>query len=163
MEQIQPPGRKLVDQADVDFAVILLNSGASPEEAQTKLVERGLDQGTAMALVRQLLLEAIYAEAATLLKSGVPTQVAEERLVEKGLEPKIVKAIINDVEAHPQVRAQPQGGERLFIQFLGGLVFVVGICLLFGNVTGIFPTFPFAGFIVTTIGGVIWGVAHNAG
>jgi hypothetical protein len=163
MEQIQPVGKKPVTQADVDFAVHLLNRGASPEEAQTKLVESGLDPGTAMDLVRQLFIQAIYADAAALLNSGVSPNVAEQRLVEKGLEPKVAKAVIDDLLAHPQVRAGQAGGGGLAMQFLGGLIFAVGICLFIGNVTGIFRTFPFAGFIVMGIGGAIMGAGHKAG
>jgi hypothetical protein len=39
----------------------------------------------------------------------------------------------------------------------------LGVGLLIGNVTGVFPTFPFAGFIVMTIGGVIAGAAGAGG
>lgn len=36
---------------------------------------------------------------------------------------------------------------------IGLVIFVLGILLLLGNVTGLFPTFPFAGFITMAIGG----------
>jgi len=38
---------------------------------------------------------------------------------------------------------------------LGAVIFGVGICLIIGNVTGKFRTFPFAGYITTVIGGAI--------
>jgi hypothetical protein len=41
------------------------------------------------------------------------------------------------------------------MQALGTVVFVIGIALLIGNVTGKFRTFPFAGGIVMAIGGVM--------
>jgi hypothetical protein len=45
----------------------------------------------------------------------------------------------------------------------GALVFVLGVGLFLGNVTGLFPTFPCAGFVVTTVGAVIWGAGRAAG
>jgi hypothetical protein len=44
---------------------------------------------------------------------------------------------------------------------LGSVVFVLGVGLLLGNVTGIFRTVPFAGFVVTTIGGAMLGAASR--
>ena len=163
MDQIQPTGRNQVAQADVDFAVNLLNNGTSPEEVQGKLVERGLDQATAAAIVRDLLIQAIYADAAAMLNSGVSPKQAEQRLVDKGLEPQTAKAVIDDLLAHAQVQAQQADGGGLVRQLLGGLIFVVGIGLCIGNMTGIFPTFPFAGFIVMGIGGAIFRAGQRAG
>jgi hypothetical protein len=163
MDQTQPNGGNQVAQADFDFAVNLLNNGASPDEARGRLVERGLDQATAAAVVRDLLLRAIYADAAAMLNSGVSPTQAEQRLVDKGLEPQVAKAVIDDLLAHAQVQARQADGGGLAQQLLGGLIFVVGIGLFIGNVTGIFPTFPFAGFIVMGIGGAIFGAGQRAG
>jgi hypothetical protein len=41
---------------------------------------------------------------------------------------------------------------------LGALVFVVGVGLFVGNVTGAFPSFPCAGFLVMGLGSLIWKV-----
>jgi hypothetical protein len=35
------------------------------------------------------------------------------------------------------------------------MVSIVGVILVIGNLTGLFPTFPFAGFILMLIGGLI--------
>jgi hypothetical protein len=156
-------GGNQVAQADVDCAVNLLNHSASPEEVQGKLVERGLDQATASAIVRDLLIQAIYADAAAMLNSGVSPKQAEQQLVDKGVEPQVAKAVIDDLLAHAQLQAQQAGGGGLALQLLGGLIFVVGIGLFIGNVTGVFPTFPFAGFIVMGIGGAIVGAGQRAG
>jgi uncharacterized membrane protein YkgB len=40
-------------------------------------------------------------------------------------------------------------------EVIGILVILVGIVLLIGNLTGLFPTFPYAGFIVMFVGGLI--------
>jgi hypothetical protein len=42
------------------------------------------------------------------------------------------------------------------MKVLGALVTIIGVLLILGNVTRLFPTFPFAGFIVTLIGGAIY-------
>ena len=38
---------------------------------------------------------------------------------------------------------------------VGGAVFIIGIFLVIGNLSGAFPTFPFAGFITTMIGAAL--------
>jgi hypothetical protein len=35
------------------------------------------------------------------------------------------------------------------------VIVVVGFILMAGNITGLFPTFPYAGFILTLVGGLI--------
>jgi hypothetical protein len=48
------------------------------------------------------------------------------------------------------------------MQALGSVLLIVGIGLLIGNVTGLFPTFPFTGFIVMTIGGALFAMGARA-
>jgi hypothetical protein len=43
----------------------------------------------------------------------------------------------------------------------GGLVCLLGFGLFVGNLTGLFPTVPFAGFIVMALGGVIAGAGSR--
>lgn len=62
---------------------------------------------------------------------------------------------VRHAEAHGRVR-QPASA-RTARQLLGLVVVLVGVGLLIGNVTGLAATFPFAGFIVMTIGGAIMG------
>jgi hypothetical protein len=45
----------------------------------------------------------------------------------------------------------------MFRKFIGTLVILVGIGLFIGNVTGVFPTFSYAGFITMGVGGLIFG------
>jgi len=162
MEQGQPGSRNQVAQADVEFAVNLLNSGASPEEVQGKLVESGLDQAIAAALIRDLLIQASYAEAAAMLNGGVSPKQAEQRLVANGHEPQLARAVIDNLLARAQLQSRQGQGEGLALSVLGGLIFAVGIGLFIGNVTGIFPTVPFAGFVVMGIGGAILGAGQRA-
>ncbi|MEO6730730.1 MAG: hypothetical protein ABIN01_05900 [Ferruginibacter sp.] len=41
------------------------------------------------------------------------------------------------------------------MKIVGVIIFFIGIFLLFGNLSGCMTTFPYAGFIVMTIGGLI--------
>jgi hypothetical protein len=63
-----------------------------------------------------------------------------------------------EAEYRPQVQqraqsapARPTSGAEV----IGIMVVVLGFILMFGNMTGLFPTFPFAGFILMLIGGGI--------
>jgi hypothetical protein len=52
-----------------------------------------------------------------------------------------------------QLRSQGvTGASKIALQIFGALVFLVGVALLIGNLSGAMPTFPFAGYIVTGIG-----------
>jgi len=44
---------------------------------------------------------------------------------------------------------------------IGVIIFVVGVILFIGNVSGWWPTFPYAGFITMAIGGFIARVSNE--
>ena len=163
MDEIQSSSGNPATQADFDFAARLLNSGSSSEDVQRQLVERGLDQESAAATVRTVMMQSIYAEAARLLNSGVSPNQAAQRLAEKGLEPQFARSVIDHLVTRAQRPAGPPTGGSVVLQLFGGLVLVVGIGLFIGNITGLFPTFPFAGFIGIGIGGAILRAGQRAG
>jgi membrane-bound ClpP family serine protease len=68
-----------------------------------------------------------------------------------------------EAAARPQPTAQttPNPASGGVLTVLGSVVFVLGVGLLIGNVTGIFPTLPFAGFVVMTIGGAMVGAGSR--
>jgi hypothetical protein len=47
------------------------------------------------------------------------------------------------------------GGDGSGFQIVGGCIIVLGVILLLGNITGIMPTFPFAGFLATIVGALV--------
>lgn len=49
------------------------------------------------------------------------------------------------------------------IMILGTLLFLAGIGLVVGNRTGLFPTIPFAGCILTVIGGLVSAAGKRLG
>jgi hypothetical protein len=62
----------------------------------------------------------------------------------------------------PLVRVPSAGaGPGAVVYCFGALVWVIGLLLVIGNITGIFRTFPFAGFLTTFVGFLIqgWGNA----
>jgi hypothetical protein len=44
-----------------------------------------------------------------------------------------------------------------FLHICGGCIFLLGAALFIGNVTGLFPTVPFAGYIIMAVGGMVFG------
>jgi hypothetical protein len=48
---------------------------------------------------------------------------------------------------------------QLFAEGLGVSVFAAGVLLFIGNITGLFPTIPFAGYITMAIGSAMIRVA----
>lgn len=47
-------------------------------------------------------------------------------------------------------------------QILGAILFVVGLFLVAGNLSGAFPTFPFAAFVISWIGGILMRQSRSA-
>jgi hypothetical protein len=57
------------------------------------------------------------------------------------------------------VRQAPTMGRTVY--FVGSAVWVVGVLLIIGNVSGLFRTFPFAGFLVTVVGFLIQAAGNS--
>jgi hypothetical protein len=148
-----------VAQADIDFAVNLLNKGETAESVHGKLVERGLTPEVASALLNDLFVQAVYNEAITLLNQRHSPEQVKRQLVDRGLEKTVAASVVDEILARHRAALQEEEskGAKPLLRFLGGIMFVVGIGLFIGNRTGAFPTFPFAGFIVMAIGGAIYG------
>lgn len=47
---------------------------------------------------------------------------------------------------------------ELVLMVAGGLLLLVGGVLVLGNVTGFYSTFPYAGFVVMSVGGIVEGL-----
>jgi hypothetical protein len=161
-------GQQRFAQVDIDFAVDLLNRGESPKAVHGQLVERGLAPEDAAELLHELYIQAIYAGAVALLNQGHSADLVKQKLVERGLEQATAASVVNEIlvqhcaaQFKGVLRRQEEMAGRVMLRILGGLVFVIGIGLYIGNRTGIFPTFPYAGFIAMGIGGLIWGAAES--
>jgi hypothetical protein len=86
-----------------------------------------------------------------LLSAGQTPDQVVRKLTEQGLQPETARGVVNDILTRGQAA---QGGARVRM-IVGGAVFALGVVLLLGNMTGAFPTFPFAGTITMVIGGII--------
>jgi hypothetical protein len=42
------------------------------------------------------------------------------------------------------------------------MVLLLGVALFLGNLSGLFPTFPYAGYLTMTVGGAMMGFAARA-
>jgi hypothetical protein len=151
------------------------------------LLERGLPKEAALEVARDLAVRAIYADATALLGAGASPFGVSRKLEEKGIDKETASAVVtnlmmaggytvsgsNQMDFTAVVGSQiPSAAaaellplsttrrERLgadFMALLGGLVFILGLALFLGNISGLFRTFPFAGFLVMTLGGAMRG------
>lgn len=149
-----------ISQADVEYAVELLNHGDSTETVIGKLVDRGMKPEVASALLDELFARMVYADALAMLDQGNRPEQVKRQLVEKGLDKIAAAAVVDDILAQSRAARREGAGTRLLLRCLGGVVIVLGIGLYFGNRSGAFATFPFAGFVVMGIGSMIWGAAR---
>ena len=59
-----------------------------------------------------------------------------------------------------EIVAHGRGGMAMY--YIGAAVWLAGVLLIIGNFTGYFPTFPYAGFLVTVIGVLIQSAGNAA-
>jgi hypothetical protein len=147
-------------EADADFAARRLREGAPPAEVEERLTGRGLNRSTAAAIVRERWAVAVYSVAAASLRDGESPTQAVQRLVDKGLEQRVASAVINDLLARGRERVRASDETPPVLVVLGGLLLLVGAALFMGNMTGLFPTFPFAGFLLMGIGATLFRAGH---
>jgi hypothetical protein len=86
--------QRQVSQADIGFAVELLNTGETAESVHGKLVERGMTPERASALLNELFVPAVYSDAIALLNQGHSPEQVTRQLADKGLEKSVVAAVV---------------------------------------------------------------------
>lgn len=70
-----------------------------------------------------------------------------------------IKLMIMAADERPH---ESSSGKGLGFNIAGGCIIALGVILMLGNITGILPTFPFAGFIVTAVGALVSGLGKNS-
>lgn len=143
--------------ADYEFALESLRKGESLEAIHQKLIERGLDPEAASSLLNQLILDVLYAGTLDMLNQGLSPEQVKQKLISNGIDPTLASAIVNDIVGRRQGVENDTNATGVLAVLLGILVVIAGIGLFIGNVTGLFPTFPCAGYLTITIGAAIWG------
>ncbi|HKB01102.1 MAG TPA: hypothetical protein VKD90_02735 [Gemmataceae bacterium] len=97
-------------------------------------------------------------------EGSMPSAVIGE-LIRMGLTEDAASEVVRQVRDAQAVTSR-QGSPKdnmtgLLLMGLGGFVAVVGAILWIGNMTGFFPTFPFAGIVTILIGGAIYKAGSN--
>lgn len=134
--------------------------GEPPESIQSKMRTYGFPEEMASDLVTGVAANhSLHIEAARLLRSGASPEEMESRLVAGGVSPSTAARVVTEVLDRKQ--ESPAIMVRAGLMLLGGLLLAGGLGLVIGNRTGAFPTFPFAGFIVMTIGGAIFAAGQG--
>src|SRR5262245_28038140 len=137
-----------------------LGRGAAPAELEGQLAGCGLHPQEAASVVRDLVARREpYVRATELLDGGASRDETHRRLVETGLDPGVATWVIDEVQRARSGEAAAREGSGLTA--VGAVVFFVGLGLMFGNITGLFPTFPFAGFLTTGLGSLLMSVGQG--
>src|SRR5262249_3895922 len=154
-------------QANIVYAISLLNEGTPPEAVQAELVERGLTEEIAASVVRNLLMQAIHTDAVDMLNKGLSAERVKRHLVAKGVQQQTAAGVVEDIleqkrrppplQGHPQ---EQEPAEGILLKLLGGVIFVVGLGLFFGSIVRALPMLhPFVGGVVMGIGIFIWRIS----
>jgi hypothetical protein len=95
-----------------------------------------------------------------LLNQGSSPEETQHKLMETGLDAQSAAQVV--VFAQDRLSAKTGNVKATVLQLVGGAVFALGIGLLIGNITGLFRTFPFAGYLTMAVGGAIYGAGQRA-
>ena len=90
---------------------------------------------------------------AEMLSFGYESQDIEARLLQRALAPDVAKALVEYVNSLK--RTKRPASRASFTTILAVMFFIGGVILYFGNISGLFPTFPYAGFLAMLIGGAL--------
>lgn len=106
--------------------------------------------------------QSLYSVARELLAQGLPVEEVYLRLIDEGFSERSVELVLRRLaSATPAAPGDGEGeGRGVFSAFVkysllfgGGTLAALGMVLLVGNVTGVLPTFSFAGFLLMGLGG----------
>jgi hypothetical protein len=159
-----------VGPAEINFADDLFRSGASNSQIEDKLVERGIDRQEAAKVVAFLKVRnEVTDRAADMLAGGMlPEQVAR-KLQDDGISPEAARLVVRDArdyehqsrEYDDDDEGMPVKSANPVLMVIGGIIFAIGVVIFVGNVTGLMPTFPCAGWLTLFVGASIWGAGKR--
>jgi len=139
------------------FVSKLLENGATPAEIEHQIVQKGIDPREAAELVRRLgayqTKKDIQTRAAHLLDQGATPHAVASELVQAGYEPETVKMLVQLLIAErAKEKRESRWDETFVLRVMGIILILAGGLLVFGNRTGMFPTFPYLGTVLFGIG-----------
>ena len=115
---------------------------------------------TAQTMPREQII-ATYKRAAALIDQGVPEERIQQMLMEDGFSKDQAAEVLSNLPAFRTAVLRQRGTDNPFsgmgLWCVGLLVFAAGLFLFIGNVTGLCPTLPFAGYLTMTLGGALLG------
>ena len=147
-------GIQKLTEEDVARAIGLMRQGLSPDTVRAKLVEGGMSPGIADHAIQVAGERQLSAESFEMLANGRSPNEVKAFLVSKGVPQFTAEEVIQGHIYTLQSMRPNSGSVR---KVIGGCVVALGFGLLIGNITGAFPTFPGAGFLVIIIGYAIMG------
>jgi hypothetical protein len=158
-------GPAALQQALSTHAARCLEHGESPDGLERKLLAAGLQPQEAASLAREVIARlAPYTRARELLEHGAGVLDVRRKMVENGLAPEEAAMVVEAVQKKrsgaskgESVYADEVEGPRPGLAIVGIVVIGAGVVLAIGNMSGVFPTIPFAGFLTMTVGSMIFG------
>ena len=147
-------------RTNLELASDLFDHGASIQEVEAQLVERGVPRSDLEDLINKSL-EKWFVRAIVLLHQGESRDSISWTLAREGLHPDLASLLAVRVGAEDEAGTDMDLGTRILIRAVGFLFFVAGLGLVIGNRTGAFVTFPFAGFLVILFGAMISSTAKS--
>jgi hypothetical protein len=147
-------GIQKLTEDDVARATGLMRTGLTPDAVRARLIEAGMDQGIADHAVQVAGERQLLAESFEMLANGQSPDAVTQFLTGKGVPlftaQEVVQGHIFKLQSMRPARTSAR-------KVIGGCVVALGFALWIGNLTGAFPTFPFAGIIFILIGFAIMG------
>lgn len=109
-------------------------------------------------LITEQVDPSLLSYAGMLTEMGEPSWVIVDKLIKRGITRELATAIARDLAPLRAAGAEKRNRDAkrgLVLISFGIVVTLVGIAVLVGNVTGLFPSVPYAGFIMMTAGGLM--------
>lgn len=158
MRDIEP--NNIFSQAGIELVTGMLANGESNESVRAQLTEKGMDTEQATWLLCLVYAKSLSDNLMELFAQGYSCDEVSDRLIAQGMEPDIASGAVSIVSEQfintDEDEEETSGVETVVLRLFGGIAFCVGIILVYGNRSGEFPTFPFAGFITMSVGVALW-------
>jgi hypothetical protein len=140
--------------AQYEFAQGLLSEGQRISKVAQRLREQGLSDDFVATIVARLA-----EDRARHWLAFLPKRTVRQRLVEQGLTPDDAAAVASSAVCQRQHLLRKVGVKSRWstaLQVSGGCIILSGVVIAFGNVSGLFPTIPYAGSLLMLPGFLLW-------
>ena len=141
--------KKFIEQARQAIA-----DGEAASYVENQLTGQGLERAQAARIIELAQKRVHVLTALELLQQGMSEEVVKERLLERGIHGELADEIIGSAQFTKFCVERPVTASTLGIvlPLLGIALIAAGLFLWYGNKSGLFVTFPYAGHFVIVIG-----------